>query len=189
MTDDELRERAMSFDAYYYSLSGTGVDVIDALLSAIAAAGHSYHHTGDWAEVEADGQSPVSRIQAAADNAASALRDARRENARLEAEVAQLSTPDICGRNDDVYYEQDGWDAPDAYPNKVYQLDWANRILYGEWHLARVVTEWDEDGVPIEDDVQLFATRQAALDAVAASEAARLAATSPTVPTPGPSET
>jgi hypothetical protein len=67
---DELR-----MDAYYYGFTPTGVREIDLILSAVACAGKSYHHTEDWnddgsAPPYLEGNSPVEWIQNAANKAA-----------------------------------------------------------------------------------------------------------------------
>lgn len=65
----------MRMDAYYYRFDSTGVLEIDKILSAIAWAGKSYHHTCDWCEdanpyESHTGQSPIEWIQNAANEAA-----------------------------------------------------------------------------------------------------------------------
>lgn len=57
-------------DAYYYSFERTGVPMIDAILSAVAQAGKSFHHTEVWADDQYKSPSCEARIQAAADLAA-----------------------------------------------------------------------------------------------------------------------
>lgn len=74
----EERERVVNapvvvgrMDAYYYTFKRTGVPTIDAILSAVAQAGKSYHHTESWAnDDEYLSPSCEARIQAAADLAA-----------------------------------------------------------------------------------------------------------------------
>lgn len=74
----EERERVINapvvvgrMDAYYYTFKRTGVPTIDAILSAVAQAGKSYHHTESWAnDDEYLSPSCEARIQAAADLAA-----------------------------------------------------------------------------------------------------------------------
>lgn len=65
----ELRRDAGNFSAYYFDLEPTGDPAIDLILAAIADAGKSYHHTGDWAD-EDHGPSCVYLIQEAACRAA-----------------------------------------------------------------------------------------------------------------------
>ena len=60
----------MIFCAYYYAFDSTGVDAIDKILKAVAAAGKSYHDTDCWNNEYTDGSTPVSRIQDAANIAA-----------------------------------------------------------------------------------------------------------------------
>lgn len=84
------RERDMLYapdrrmDAYYYGFDPTGVPEIDAILSAVAHAGNGYHHTEMWSDVPGPdekwarfgpGRSMVDVIQAAANEAALALRN------------------------------------------------------------------------------------------------------------------
>jgi hypothetical protein len=84
-------------DAYYYSFTPTGVQVVDELLSAVASAGKYAHHTSDWTD-ECDtnnghyqpsnvGPSCVAWIQNAANRAADAVREleARAEAGGTEA--------------------------------------------------------------------------------------------------------
>lgn len=63
-------------DAYYYGFDRTGVGIIDAILSAVAAAGKGYHHTESWQDegYGDDKRSHEDRIQDAANTAAAALR-------------------------------------------------------------------------------------------------------------------
>jgi hypothetical protein len=64
--------------AYYYAFDATGVPEIDLILSAVACAGKSFHHTGDWNEKDSwpghEGATPVDWIQNAANRAAAAMR-------------------------------------------------------------------------------------------------------------------
>ena len=69
--DDPLSAENLRMNAYYYEFTPTGVLPIDRILSAVAAAGKSYHHTEMWTD-DSDGPSLVDRIQEAANNAASA---------------------------------------------------------------------------------------------------------------------
>lgn len=87
-------------NAYYFSFDSTGSPIIDAILSAVAYAGKSYHHTESWAGDSRwdEGRSYVDVIQAAANEAANKLTDAdalldrlahmteARDNARAEVE-------------------------------------------------------------------------------------------------------
>ena len=57
------------FSAYYYSLEATGVAEIDAILKAIADAGHAAHNTEDL-----DGEL-VDKIESAAKKAAEKFRE------------------------------------------------------------------------------------------------------------------
>jgi len=62
-------------DAYYYGFLSTGVIEIDRILSAVARAGKSFHHTEYWSDDDAVtlGYSYSDLIQAAANEAAKAL--------------------------------------------------------------------------------------------------------------------
>ena len=70
---DDLR-----MSAYYYSFNPTGVPAIDKILSAVACAGKSYHHTEDWNEVAEwepnTGKTPAAWIQNAANEAAAPMK-------------------------------------------------------------------------------------------------------------------
>jgi len=58
-------------DAYYYCFEETGVEVIDNILAAVAAAGKAFHHTDQWADPLWDnGEAPVDAIQRMANVAA-----------------------------------------------------------------------------------------------------------------------
>jgi hypothetical protein len=62
-------------NAYYYGFDETGVREVDLILSSVASAGKSYHHTRDWTEPGwNDGPSCVEEIQQAADAAAAEVR-------------------------------------------------------------------------------------------------------------------
>lgn len=67
-------------DAYYYGFDMTGIAIIDRILSAVACAGKSFHHTQDWNDEVSPygehlrGNSPVEWIQNAANDAAELLR-------------------------------------------------------------------------------------------------------------------
>lgn len=73
----------LRMNAYYYSFTPTGLELVDRILSAVACAGKGYHHTEDWNE-EDDwrdtncppfrGKSYVDWIQNAADDAANGFR-------------------------------------------------------------------------------------------------------------------
>lgn len=73
---DEATKRRMN--AYYYGFMPTGVDAIDKILSAVACAGKSFHHTEDWEDYcppswDHKGNTPVEWIQRAAEDAAALL--------------------------------------------------------------------------------------------------------------------
>ncbi len=74
-TDPEWR-----MDAYHYEFKGTGIALIDRILSAVACAGKAYHHTCDWRDMcpayddHLRGNSPQEWIENAAEDAAKELR-------------------------------------------------------------------------------------------------------------------
>ena len=71
--NEELR-----MSAYYYSFEKTGVVEIDKILSAVAHAGKSFHHTDSWQDHSnaadyysyLEGNTPEEWIQNAANRAA-----------------------------------------------------------------------------------------------------------------------
>lgn len=74
-----IKNRRM--DAYYYQFDQTGVDWVDKILSAVACAGKSFHHTDMWRDEEwpngdcwnhegHSGKSCIEMIQNAANEAA-----------------------------------------------------------------------------------------------------------------------
>lgn len=78
-TDDDLdclryKMKEIGMDAYYYGFIKTGVRCIDEILSAVAMAGKAYHNTADWNDADDGEQSPVEKIQRAANNAAKVLK-------------------------------------------------------------------------------------------------------------------
>ena len=71
-------------NAYYFGFDSTGSPAIDAILSAVAHAGKSYHHTEGWSDEDSrwgEDRSHVDVIQAAAHEAAAQF--AATEAARL----------------------------------------------------------------------------------------------------------
>jgi hypothetical protein len=70
----------MRMAAYYYNFDKTGVPEIDRILSAVACAGKSYHHTEDWNDSPSFvwpghvGETPVDWIQNAANDAADMIK-------------------------------------------------------------------------------------------------------------------
>lgn len=75
----EANMTELRMDAYYYGFTPTGVPEIDKILSAVACAGKSYHHTEEWNDnaggwVGHSGDTPVQWIQNAANEAAAALK-------------------------------------------------------------------------------------------------------------------
>ena len=74
----ERTDETMRMDAYYFGFDRTGNILIDRILSAVAVAGKWAHHTEQWNDDEDWKGEPMisqaSRIQAAANAAADALR-------------------------------------------------------------------------------------------------------------------
>ncbi|WP_426103214.1 hypothetical protein [Pseudomonas sp. PSPC3-3] len=92
MSEQQLRMRA-----YYYGFQLTGEPEIDLILSAVASAGKSFHHTDQWNEEVSPeephtGNSPVDWIRNAAALAAQISKQAKIENDQLRAQVAGLKT-------------------------------------------------------------------------------------------------
>lgn len=68
-----VTQERLRLDAYHYGFAATGVREIDEILSAVACAGKSYHHTEYWSDAPGGEPSYVELIQEAADRAASAI--------------------------------------------------------------------------------------------------------------------
>lgn len=98
MADDLIAraEAALSpdarMDAYYYSFRNTGLAVIDSILSAVATAGKAYHHTEEWGEAGTWDDKPTheSRIQSAADESATLVRELVAELKTTRAQLAAV---------------------------------------------------------------------------------------------------
>lgn len=87
MTDQQLR-----MDAYYYGFDETGVSEVDLILSAVACAGKSFHHTDQWNDEDSPwpghtGNSPIEWIRNAAASAAQEMARLKAENERLQASL------------------------------------------------------------------------------------------------------
>jgi hypothetical protein len=108
MSKNELR-----MDAYYYGFEPTGVRAVDELLSTVACAGKSRHHTDEWSQ-DADnlegyygphcvGKCERDWIQNAANRAADAFRAlaARDAGARCSAchGEGEVSEHECCGQS------------------------------------------------------------------------------------------
>lgn len=63
-------QTARHLNGYYYGFTSTGNDAVDAILEAVAIAGHGSHHTDGWNDNDGDGPSYAERIQHAANEAA-----------------------------------------------------------------------------------------------------------------------
>ena len=97
MTDKAREELKLRMDAYYYGFDLTGAPEIDLILSAVACAGKSFHHTDQWNDQSEpwpahSGNSPAEWIQNAAIIAAEGNKQASAEIARLQAENEELIT-------------------------------------------------------------------------------------------------
>lgn len=90
MTDNKLR-----MDAYYYGFDETGQPDIDLILSAVACAGKSFHHTDQWNDEDSpwpghSGNSPIEWIANAALSAAQEMARLKAENEALRKQIADL---------------------------------------------------------------------------------------------------
>lgn len=102
---DEIQARADAvgtlpadarMDAYYYGFDRTGVDEIDAVLSAVAIAGKGSHHTESWGDASSygyykdreglpDADSGAELIEATAKQSAQRLTALKDDNRKLVA--------------------------------------------------------------------------------------------------------
>lgn len=92
---NDHKNQKLRMDAYYYGFELTGAPEIDLILSAVACAGKSSHHTDQWNEQSEPwpahtGNSPAEWIQNAAIIAAEGNKQASAEIARLQAENEAL---------------------------------------------------------------------------------------------------
>lgn len=83
-----------NLDAYYYSFEPTGCGEVDAILEQVAQAGAGYHSTADWQDKYADGSSPTSNMQRAAEESAAQINIiiAERDQLKAENEALKKST-------------------------------------------------------------------------------------------------
>lgn len=65
---DRKKERRM--DAYYFGFDETGVEIVDQILAAVAAAGKGSHHTECWDQYPNEEFSYIDAIQHFAEHAA-----------------------------------------------------------------------------------------------------------------------
>ncbi|WP_423812392.1 hypothetical protein [Pseudomonas asiatica] len=89
MTDNKLR-----MDAYYYGFDETGQPDIDLILSAVACAGKSFHHTDQWNDEDSpwpghSGNSPIEWIANAALSAAQEMARLKSENEALRKHIQE----------------------------------------------------------------------------------------------------
>ena len=89
MTEGPIRREGKGdgFESYYYEFKPTGCEPVDNILKAVAGAGCSYHHTGDWADETESEAAPVRSIQTVA-NESAATWDTRHDN--LAEKIAQV---------------------------------------------------------------------------------------------------
>lgn len=87
-------------------------------------------------------------------------------------QIETLSTPDIISVEGCTFYGEEDFSGAVEIPNTYRECDWANRTL-GPWCVASVVTEWDADGDPVEEETRVYMTAAEARAAIAESEANR----------------
>ena len=132
MTDQKLR-----MDAYYYGFDLTGAPEIDLILSAVACAGKSFHHTDQWNDQSEPwpahtGNSPAEWIQNAAIIAAEGNKQASAEIARLhgENEFLRKDAERYRWLRERAQQDVDGW--RNEVPVLVHALshvsEWKDRI-------------------------------------------------------------
>lgn len=133
-------------EAYYYSFDSTGCDPIDKILSAVACAGKSFHHTDDWYEHASPqddhtGGTPIDWIQNAAIEAAAeiqSLRDQIYESIpmwqanELQREIERLSVYETT-------VKRIAWDYIELSHDKAYN----QRDEYIRW--CRTTIQKDKD--------------------------------------------
>lgn len=111
-----------NFDAYYYCLDSTGVDVVDDILRALASAGKGYPHTEDWNHAEDDGGSEIKKIQNRSNLAASYINKLLDKIEKDRELLVELSFPELSSDELMVigYYSPDG--AHRRYSREAAQL-------------------------------------------------------------------
>ena len=122
----------VTFDAYYYSLTATGDEKIDAILKAVARAGKGCHNTEDW-----NASDLVRPIQEAADCAA--LTSHAREEPMPEVWEEDIAWAERHAAHLNAIRVYDGTDdsAP-AVDAKLSALESVRRILRVlEWAQGR----------------------------------------------------
>ena len=107
MSDNKLR-----MDAYYYGFDETGQPDIDLVLSAVACAGKSFHHTDQWNDQDSPwpghtGNSPIEWISNAALSAAQEMARLKDENdaLRKDAERYRWLRDHGCPSMESWFYE------------------------------------------------------------------------------------
>lgn len=93
-TAEKTAEAPLRMRAYYYGFDPTGSRAIDEVLSAVAVAGKSYHHTEDWNNAKPDQKSCVDNIQDAAARAAAELARLKASNEELLAALIRMEEAD-----------------------------------------------------------------------------------------------
>lgn len=87
LEDINMRELRASLSGYYIGFDGTGVDAVDDILRAIAAAGKAYHHTRDWQEnLYGNDFSYEELIQEMANRCSRVLREVLSRNTKKQGE-------------------------------------------------------------------------------------------------------
>lgn len=153
---EELKPWRM--DAYYYGFERTNEGCIDLILSAVACAGKAFHHTESWGDYSPAynsahrGETPVARIENAANDAAAELANLRARVAELEREAER-----VRGQRDTaismlaawcvaVDKNGSGWDDWDEhYKDAAYRPGPVRELLDVE--LTRHKAQWEADDV------------------------------------------
>lgn len=107
MSNEKLR-----MDAYYYGFAETGQAEIDLILSAVACAGKSFHHTDQWNDEDSPwpghtGNSPTEWITNAASSAAQEMVRLKAENEALRTgqAIKRLSGDEVREALNGAYYQ------------------------------------------------------------------------------------
>lgn len=123
----------LRLNSYYFAFETTGERAIDIVLSAVAGAGKSYHHTENWGD-DSDGLSCAGRIQTAAVAAADGIAALRAQLATVTAErdaLRELATG-VAKAEDTVRWlrEEAGDGARRAATARFEALMEAHRLAY-----------------------------------------------------------
>ncbi len=87
-----MKNEKFRMDAYYYGFDETGQEAIDLILSAVACAGESFHHTDQWNDEDSPwpghtGNSPIEWIANAALSGAQEMAQLKAENDALRKDA------------------------------------------------------------------------------------------------------